>query len=64
MTSFELIKEVTHGYLGADIYEKLYLAVLNAPEGDVIDIGPAQGASSISCALALQEKRSKSKVYS
>ena len=64
MTSFELIKEVTHGYLGTDIYEKLYLAVLNATEGDVIDIGPAQGASSISCALALQEKRSKSKVYS
>ncbi len=64
MLLFEQIKEITGGYLQEKVYEKMYLTALDSPEGDFIDVGCAQGASTISLALALKKRNSNYKVYS
>ncbi len=62
---FAKIKRLTNGYLSPRIYHAIYQSALNAPEGMMIDIGPAQGASSISLGLGIRRSgKANSKVFS
>lgn len=64
LSTFQKIKELTHGYLSPEVYYKIYQMALDAPEGVVVDIGPAQGGSTISLGLALKENSRLKKIYS
>ena len=67
MEQLELFKEIknrTNGYLDANVYKKIYDRALQVPEGVAFDIGPAQGASSISLSLAARDGKRLHKVYS
>jgi predicted O-methyltransferase YrrM len=56
MIEFEKVKEKTSGYLDASTYEKIYhYAKENDKDGIILEIGPAQGASTICFALAMSE---------
>lgn len=62
---FLKIKKITRGFLAPEVYREIYLNALNAPPGNIIDIGPAQGGSSISLCLGIKEAGNEnSKVYS
>ena len=52
---FNRIKEKTSGYLDVDIYKELYEAALRLNDEIIIDIGPAQGASTICFAMAAKK---------
>lgn len=62
--TFKEIKEKTKGYLSPDVYEEIFKAAKNAPEGAVIDIGPAQGGSTVSLTLGRREAGFVPKIYS
>lgn len=62
--NFQKIKELTNGYLEAGTYQKMYEYALNAPAGCVVDIGPAQGGSTICFGLAVKENKKLNKIYS
>jgi len=62
--TFRKVKKLCHGYLDAAIYEEIYKYGLSAEEGIVVDIGPAQGGSTISFGLALRENTKLKKIYS
>ena len=36
---FTEIKKITNGYLKPEVYQEIYNAAFNAPEGIVVDIG-------------------------
>lgn len=58
MIEFEKMKEITSGYLDASTYEKIYhYAKENDKDGIILEIGPAQGASTICFALAMSENK-------
>lgn len=63
---FSYIKIKTNGYLTPKTYYTIYTYGKNAPEGHAIDIGPAQGGTSISLAHGYRtaKKDTKWKVYS
>lgn len=61
---FSEIKKFTNGFLSPEIYYEIYRQSLQALEGDIIDIGPAQGGSSISLALAVKENQKLGHIYS
>ena len=61
---FSLLKIRTNGYLSPATYRAMYLSATSAPAGHIIDIGPAQGGSTIAYALGLQERNTTYKVYS
>jgi len=63
---FAEIKTLTSGYLAPEAYKAIYDCAYQAQEGIMIDIGPAQGGSSISIGLGIREsgKAQKAKVYS
>jgi Predicted O-methyltransferase len=62
--TFRKVKKLCHGYLDAGIYEEIYKHGVSAEEGIVVDIGPAQGGSTISLGLALRENTKLKKIYS
>lgn len=65
LSKFEKIKSVTSGYLSPEVYSAIYECACSAREGYMIDIGPAQGGSSISLCLGIQDsKKKQSKVFS
>lgn len=64
LVRFEEIKKNTNGYLDSTVYEELYNCALQAAKGVIIDIGPAQGGSSICFALAAKENKQIKKIYS
>jgi len=64
LTLFNEIKKITDGYLAPESYKELYLLAFNAPKGVVVDIGPAQGGSTISLALGRKKAGKLSKIYS
>lgn len=53
---FSSIKEKTSGYLDAAIYKEMYQISCNLMDEIIVDIGPAQGASTICFALAAKKK--------
>lgn len=63
---FAEIKTLTSGYLSPEAYKAIYDCAYQAQEGIMIDIGPAQGGSSISIGLGIRDsgKAKKAKVYS
>lgn len=61
---FSEIKKLTNGFLAPEIYYEIYRQSLQASEGDIIDIGPAQGGSSISLAFAVNENEKLGHIYS
>ncbi len=62
---FAKIKNLTHGYLSTKVYHEIYQAAFNAEEEIMIDIGPAQGGSSICLGLGIQQSgKTNSKVFS
>lgn len=62
---FRIIKQRTRGYLSPEVYKAIYDCAYSASEGYLVDIGPAQGGSSISMGLALKDARkTRSKVFS
>ena len=61
---FGKLKRATNGYLSPATYRAMYLSARSAPAGHIIDIGPAQGGSTIAYALGLQERNTTYKVYS
>lgn len=52
---FRCIKEKTSGYLDVDVYKEMYEAALSLTDEIIIDIGPAQGASTICFAMAAKK---------
>jgi|AntRauTorckE6833_2_1112554.scaffolds.fasta_scaffold34970_2 hypothetical protein len=54
---FAYLKVKTGGYLSPNVYRAMYDFALEAPKGHIIDIGPAQGGSSICYAKALQNRK-------
>lgn len=65
LRKFRKIKLVTDGYLSPEVYSAIYSCSCGADEGYMIDIGPAQGGSSISLCLGIKDsKKSRSKVFS
>ena len=62
---FQKIRAITNGYLAAAIYKAIYQCACQAEEGYMIDIGPAQGGSSISLGLGIKKSgKQQSKVIS
>lgn len=61
---FGRIKELTHGYLEVDNYQLMYKYALNAPSGCIVDIGPAQGGSTICFAHAKMKNKNLGMIYS
>lgn len=57
-------KKVTSGYLAPEVYREIYQTALESPEGMIVDIGPAQGGSTISLGLAAKDSGRKGKIYS
>lgn len=67
MGKFEVFKEVkdrTNGYLAPEVYEEIYRTALTSPNGIAVDIGPAQGGSSISIGLGAKEAKNIKQIYS
>lgn len=54
---FSSIKEKTSGYLDAAIYKEMYQISCNLMDEIIVDIGPAQGASTICFALAAKKSK-------
>ena len=61
---FKEIRKVTNGYLPPDTYRQLYTEAINAHDGVFVDIGPAQGGSTISLALGLHDSGKIGPIYS
>lgn len=59
---FERIGQDCGGMLTHDVYASLYDHVATAPEGDVVEVGGASGAGSITMALALIESGKRGNV--
>ncbi|MDR1755233.1 MAG: hypothetical protein LBR74_10145, partial [Eubacterium sp.] len=53
---FVKIKELTNGCLTPEIYQALFSAAYDAPDGLIVDVGPAQGGSTISFGLGRKQK--------
>lgn len=64
MDNFKIIKKITNGYLDSNIYKKIYDYALNAPSGIIVDIGPAQGGSTICFAKAMLKNQKLKKIIS
>jgi hypothetical protein len=64
MDKFREIKKVTNGYLDSGVYKKIYDYALNAQSGVVVDIGPAQGGSTICFAKAMVKNQNLLKIIS
>lgn len=60
---FETIKRETNGYLSAAVYRGIYEAARDAPAGSVIDIGPAQGGSTICLGLGRRDGGHPLRIY-
>lgn len=60
---FQAIRQETQGYLAANVYQAIYRAALAAPEGAMIDIGPAQGGSTICLGLGLRDSGKRGPIY-
>lgn len=60
---FQAIREETQGYLAPQVYLALYRTALAAPEGAMIDIGPAQGGSTICLGLGLRESSKHGPIF-
>lgn len=58
------IKAQTNGFLLPSVYKEIYCSSFRAEEGNMIDIGPAQGGSSIALGLGIQKSGKESKVFS
>lgn len=63
---FSTIKSLTNGYLSPEAYKAIYDCAYQAQSGNMIDIGPAQGGSTISIGLGIRDsgKAGKCTVYS
>lgn len=59
---FTVLKWETEGLFADEIYERLHAEFLAAPDGDVVEVGGASGAGTISVALALKEGRKNGKI--
>jgi predicted O-methyltransferase YrrM len=62
---FYRIKNLTRGYLPASTYKMIYECARRAGEGVMIDIGPAQGGSTLALGLGIRDSgKSASTVFS
>lgn len=61
---FYEIKKLTNGYMDEKVYEKIYQYALLVPSGSIVDIGPAQGASTICFGLAAKKNKGIEHIYS
>lgn len=57
-----LLKIKCNGMLPPSVYKKIYEAVYELPDLDIIEIGGAAGAGSIATALAMKESNKKSRL--
>lgn len=62
MNCFNDIKKITNGYLSTDVYEKLYLYAKDAKQGIILDVGPAQGGSTVCFSMAMQDNDALEKI--
>ncbi|MET3524077.1 class I SAM-dependent methyltransferase [Mesorhizobium abyssinicae] len=62
--TFEKIRRITAGMLKSDVYKAIYEAALDVEKGIYVDIGPAQGGSTISIALGRQVAGRQDLIYS
>lgn len=53
--NFHRVARVTHGMLSARVYDALYRAALEAPPGDLLDVGTGRGASAVALGLAIRD---------
>ena len=61
---FGVLRYRTQGYLSPATYRAMYQYAKSAPAGHIVDIGPAQGGSTIAYALGLHDAGKEFKVYS
>ncbi len=59
---YSKVRRLGRGLLTARIYKAIYESAKNAEDGDIVDIGAAGGATTVSLALALKEKGSAARV--
>ena len=64
MHDFVKIKNDTRGFLNAEVYQALYGYAVKLQSGVIVDIGPAQGGSTICFGLASKENDKIGKIYS
>ncbi len=60
---FQKLKRNAHGMLSPSVYKYIYETVCNAPDGDIVEVGTAHGASSIVMALGIKKAGRKGHVY-
>lgn len=58
------VKERCNGMLSAKVYDHIYQTALNAPYGDIVEVGAAHGAGTVSLALGLQHSGREGNVHS
>jgi predicted O-methyltransferase YrrM len=58
------VRARTKGMLHRRVYAAIYLAARSAPAGDFVDIGPAQGGTTIALTLGRRDSGLAGKVYS
>lgn len=63
MPDFAEIKARCNGMMSAGVYERIYSAALEAPEGLFVEVGTGHGAATVAMALALRERGSAGKVH-
>ncbi|WP_095090567.1 class I SAM-dependent methyltransferase [Mesorhizobium sophorae] len=61
--TFDAIRRSTAGMLKSDVYKAIYEAAVNVKEGIYVDIGPAQGGSTISIALGRRAAGRQDLIY-
>jgi predicted O-methyltransferase YrrM len=62
--TFQKIRQVTSGMLSPKVYKGIFEAALDVRRGVYLDIGPAQGGSTISIALARRAAERADLIYS
>jgi predicted O-methyltransferase YrrM len=61
---WQRVRDKTKGMLNRRVYAAIYVAARSAPAGDFVDIGPAQGGTTIALTLGRRDSGLAGKVYS
>src|SRR5262245_43723749 len=57
------IRKTCNGMLGLEVYREIYAAVGGMPTGDILEIGTAYGAATVTMGLALRASRRPAHIY-
>src|SRR5690606_37556488 len=61
---FRLLKKTCGGMMSQLLYRKIFDLAAHIPNGNILEIGTASGASAIAAALGLEASKNIGKVYS